>query len=136
MSLPFNVLIAYAVFSPVLVLYVPDHHCSVDAYLNNSDGGRFTREQLRDWLIPLEGGSLSKCRMYNRSLVSRVKVYNKLLEIFKSSPLISIAQPKLEDDFSTKEDLESMETVPCTNGWTYNLTGLFTSAVTEVGETV
>ena len=69
MSLPFNVLIAYAVFSPVLVLYVPDHHCSVDAHLNNSDGEKFTREQLRDWFIPMEEDGHSKCMMYNRSLV-------------------------------------------------------------------
>ena len=71
MSIPFNVLIAYAVFSPVLVLYVPDHHCSVDVFLNGSDGGTFTREQLKNWFIPLEEGSLSKCLMYNRSMVRK-----------------------------------------------------------------
>ena len=42
-------------------------------------------------------------------------------------------QPTSEDDFGNQKDLESSETVPCTDGWTYNLTGLFTSAVTDVG---
>ena len=68
-SLPFNVLCAYAFFTPVLVLYVPDHHCSIDAYLM-SDRGNFIREELESWLIPVEeDGSKSKCQMYNRSLV-------------------------------------------------------------------
>ena len=69
MSLPFNVLIAYAVFSPVLVLYVPEHHCSVDAHINTSDGEKFTKEQLKEWFIPMEEDGFSKCMMYNRSLV-------------------------------------------------------------------
>ena len=68
-SLPFNVLCAYAFFTPVLVLYVPDHHCSIDAYLM-SDRGNFLREELESWFIPVEeDGSKSKCLMYNRTLV-------------------------------------------------------------------
>ena len=68
-SLPFNVLCAYAFFTPILVLYVPDHHCSINAHLNNNNGGNFTREQLEGWFIPMEEGSMSKSRMYNRTLV-------------------------------------------------------------------
>ena len=72
-SLPFNVLCAYAFFTPVLVLYVPDHHCSIDAYLM-SDRGNFLREELESWFIPVEdNGSKSKCLMYNRSLVKNEK---------------------------------------------------------------
>ena len=51
----------------------------------------------------------------------------------KSRDHISPWQPTSEDDFRNQKDLESLETVPCTDGWTYNLTGLFTSAVTDVG---
>ena len=32
-SLPFNVFMAYAMFTPVLVLYTPDHRCSLDPAL-------------------------------------------------------------------------------------------------------
>ena len=65
-SLPFNVFMAYAMFTPVLVLYTPDdHRCSLDPALLRS-GGEWSAEDLVNWTIPREkDGSPSKCFMYN-----------------------------------------------------------------------
>ena len=65
-SLPFNVFMAYAMFTPVLVLYTPDdRRCSLDPALLRS-GGEWSVEDLVNWTIPREeDGSLSKCFMYN-----------------------------------------------------------------------
>ena len=64
-SLPFNVFMAYAMFTPVLVLYTPDHRCALDPALLNKSSD-WSVEELVNWTIPREGdGSLSKCSMYN-----------------------------------------------------------------------
>ena len=63
-SLPFNIFMAYAMFTPVLVLYTPDHRCSADPALVAS--GNWSVEDWVDRAIPREpDGSLSKCFMYN-----------------------------------------------------------------------
>ena len=70
-SLPFNVFMAYAMFTPVLVLYTPDdHRCALDPALLRS--GEWSAEDLVNWTIPREeDGSLSKCFMYNLTVVRR-----------------------------------------------------------------
>ena len=82
-SLPFNVFMAYAMFTPVLVLYTPDHRCALDpALLGNSSGsGEWSVEELVNWTIPREGdGSLSKCFMYNLTEVGlKRKIYPTLM---------------------------------------------------------
>ena len=63
-SLPFNMLFAYATFAPILVLYVPDqYHCSVDPALVES--GNWTVEALEAWYIP-RSEEARKCKMYDR----------------------------------------------------------------------
>ena len=75
---------------------------------------------------------MSKCRMYNRSLVRTGYHHLILLLDHIMISLYPYSKPSSESDLFLQEDLESLETIPCANGWTYNLTGLFTSAVTEV----
>ena len=60
----------------------------------------------------------------------------KQLEMLKNIAFSFLAQPQSEDDLFIQEDLDSLKTIPCIDGWTYNLTGLFKSAVTEASESV
>ena len=79
-SLPFNVFMAYAMFTPVLVLYTPDHRCALDPALLNKSS-EWSVEELVNWTIPREGdGSLSKCTMYNLTEVGlKRKIYRTLM---------------------------------------------------------
>ena len=79
-SLPFNVFMAYAMFTPVLVLYTPDHRCALDPALLNKSS-EWSVEELVNWTIPREGdGSLSKCFMYNLTKVGlKRRIYPTLM---------------------------------------------------------
>ena len=82
-SLPFNVFMAYAMFTPVLVLYTPQQHrCSLDPALLHSEG-EWSLEDLVNWTIPREeDGSLGKCFMFNLTEVSTPISIPSCLEIF------------------------------------------------------
>ena len=58
------------------------------------------------------------------------------LEMLNNLAFSFLAQPTSEDNLFIQEALDSLKTIPCIDGWTYNLTGLFTSAVTEASDSV
>jgi hypothetical protein len=110
MSLPFNILMAYATFSPILILYTPDHQCAIDPDLMANSS--LTTDQLEGWYIPIEeDGHKSKCFIYDRP-----------------------PPPASQEDIGSMSQDLNLTKIQCQNGWNYNITGLFTSAVTEVRE--
>ena len=107
MMIQFTFFLAYVGYSPILYLYVPDHWCSIPQDVQ--DKVSFSNmTDLLDVLIPYDENiqKRSQCYMYD---VSGIDDPNDLLNTSMVVPL-------------TK----------CTNGWTYNFTGYFHSASTEV----
>ncbi|TRY75750.1 hypothetical protein TCAL_00766 [Tigriopus californicus] len=105
--------LAYAAYTPVLFLYTPDHFCSVD-HIWNATGSQellWHEDQVLNLLIPIEefSGKRSKCLMYNVS----VDVLSELTAL-------------------EMENRTEFEKIPCSHGWYYNTTGLFTSVITDM----
>lgn len=64
--------LAYAAYTPVLFLYTPDHHCSVDHIWNASGSGEldWDKEEVINILIPMDNstGKRNTCFMYDISI--------------------------------------------------------------------
>ena len=58
MFFPFNILLGYMVYSPILILFTPPHWCMVPELMN------LTREKRKLVGIPIEDGHYSSCRKY------------------------------------------------------------------------
>eukprot|EP00094_Tigriopus_californicus_P000702 TCALIF_00680-PA protein Name:"Similar to Slc22a1 Solute carrier family 22 member 1 (Mus musculus)" AED:0.29 eAED:0.29 QI:95/0.62/0.44/1/0.75/0.88/9/32/567 len=102
--------LAYATYTPILFLYTPDHHCSVDHIWNvtNDQTRSWSREELANMIIPFDEvtGKRSSCLIYD----------------IPSRQLTQV----------TKANITNFPTTKCTHGWTYNITGLFSSAINEM----
>ena len=108
MMIQFTFFLAYVGYSPILYLYTPDHWCSIPQEVQ--DKVNFTNMvDLLDVLIPYDEKiqKRSQCLMYD---ISGIDDPSDLL--LNNSAFVP---------FTT-----------CTNGYTYNFTGYFHSASTEV----
>ena len=104
----FTFFLAYVGYSPILYLYTPDHWCSIPEEVQNKVN--FTNMvDLLDVLIPYDPKiqKRSQCLMYD---ISGIDDPSALL--LNNSAFVPITS--------------------CTNGYTYNFTGYFHSASTEV----
>ena len=108
MMIQFTFFLAYVGYSPILYLYTPDHWCSIPQEVQNKVN--FTNMvDLLDVLIPYDPKiqKRSQCLMYD---ISGIDDPSDLL--LNNSAFVPITT--------------------CTNGYTYNFTGYFHSASTEV----
>ena len=92
---------------PILYLYVPDHWCRAPKVFQNTT---LSDEEIIELTIPYEeNGKRSQCQMYEVDFVWVLSI----------------------DGFAPKKDWPTQK---CQYGYNYNLTGLFTSIVTDVCE--
>ena len=56
--------LAYVTYTPILILYIPEHRCSVSG-LVAAYNGTVSEEEMVDLVIPVnEEGIVDKCHMY------------------------------------------------------------------------
>ena len=105
----FTFFLAYVGYSPILYLHTPDHWCKIPQEIQ--DKVSFTNmDNLLDVLIP-----------YDETIKKRNQCY-----------MYDISQ--IEDQKDILNDTTFVPLIKCTSGWTYNFTGYFHSASSEVSQ--
>ncbi len=149
--MPFTLFLAYAAYSPILFLYVPEHWCRPDPALSNRLLD-WTEDQILEITSPKErdeGSGVvrrSRCHRYDVDFSKVVTPGRNSSDSFGFPQMKSfqITHEKtklffLSYQLSLSEILgfqpnETTPTAKCSFGMGYNFTGYFTTAATDVSE--